>query len=75
MTEEHHGAQVAQALALRLAQAISARGWSVAELSRNSEVSRLTIANVLEGRVWPDLLTISSLERALERDLWPGWHI
>lgn len=69
---DHHGAKVAQALALRLTSALEGAGWSVAELSRRSGVSRLTIANVLAGRVWPDLLTVASLERALECDLWPG---
>lgn len=69
---DHHGAKVAQALALALATGLEDRGWSVAELSRRSGVSRLTIANVLAGRVWPDLLTVASLELALERDLWPG---
>ncbi|WP_329069945.1 helix-turn-helix domain-containing protein [Streptomyces sp. NBC_01429] len=69
---DHHGAKVAQALALALACALESTGWSVAELARRSGVSRLTIANVMEGRVWPDLLTIASLERALECDLWPG---
>ncbi|MEU3905562.1 helix-turn-helix transcriptional regulator [Streptomyces goshikiensis] len=72
MLTDHHGAKVAQALALALAAALERAGWSVAELSRRSDVSRLTIANVLEGRVWPDLLTIASLEKALECDLWPG---
>ncbi|MGE6728894.1 hypothetical protein [Streptomyces niveus] len=35
-------------------------------------MSRLAIANVLAGKVWPDLLTIARLEKALDRDLWPG---
>ncbi|KIF04239.1 hypothetical protein PL81_19815 [Streptomyces sp. RSD-27] len=69
---DHHGAKVAQALALALALALKNAGWSVAELSRRSGVSRLTIANVLAGKVWPDLLTVASLERALDCDLWPG---
>ena len=72
---DHHGAKVAQALALALASALESTGWSVAKLSRHSGVSRLTIANVLEGRVWPDLLTVASLEKALDRDLWPGREV
>ncbi|MFJ8449487.1 helix-turn-helix domain-containing protein [[Kitasatospora] papulosa] len=72
---EHHGAKVAQALALALASALETEGMSVAALSRLSGVSRLTISNVLEGRVWPDLLTVASLERALDRDLWPGRNV
>ncbi|MBB5122741.1 hypothetical protein AF335_05020 [Streptomyces eurocidicus] len=69
---DHHGAKVAQALALRLSTVMEAGSWSAARLSRVSGVSRLTIANVLAGRVWPDLLTIASLEQALGCDLWPG---
>ncbi|MFD7224527.1 multiprotein-bridging factor 1 family protein [Streptomyces sp. NPDC059892] len=69
---DHHGAKVAQALAERLSTEMESTGWSVAELSRRSEVSRLAIANVLAGKVWPDLLTIARLEKALDRDLWPG---
>lgn len=72
---DHHGARVAQALALNLALALEECGWSVAELSRRSGASRLTIANVLQGEVWPDLLTIAGLEKALDRDLWPGRRV
>ncbi|MFD7417526.1 helix-turn-helix domain-containing protein [Kitasatospora purpeofusca] len=72
---DHHGAKVAQALAARLAGALKESGWSVAELSRRSGVSRLTIANVLAGEVWPDLLTVASLERAFGRGLWPGLDV
>lgn len=69
---DHHGAQVAQALARRLQAAIDAQDWSVAELSRKSGVARYTIAKALAGEAWPDLLTIANLERALGADLWPG---
>ncbi|MFH8564614.1 multiprotein-bridging factor 1 family protein [Streptomyces sp. NPDC017988] len=69
---DHHGAKVAQALAVRLKAAIEARGWSVAELSRVSGVARYTIAKALAGEAWPDLLTIANLEKALGEDLWPG---
>ncbi|MEU8542980.1 helix-turn-helix transcriptional regulator [Streptomyces sp. NPDC048717] len=72
MLTDHHGAKVAQALALALTEALESNGWSVAELSRRSGISRLTISNVLQGLVWPDLLTVASLEKALDRDLWPG---
>ncbi|WP_457511664.1 hypothetical protein [Streptomyces sp. TE33382] len=48
---DHHGARVAQLLARLLAHALTVEGWSVAELSRRSGVSRLTIADVLRGVV------------------------
>ncbi|MFJ5122366.1 helix-turn-helix domain-containing protein [Kitasatospora sp. NPDC088548] len=69
---EHHGARVAQALARRLAMVMSDRSISANRLARDSGINRQTIANVLAGSGWPDLLTIASLERALETDLWPG---
>ncbi|MEV5912950.1 helix-turn-helix transcriptional regulator [Streptomyces chartreusis] len=73
--EAHHGARVAQALALRLQAAIERKGWSVAELSRTSGVARFTISKALNGEAWPDLLTLANLERALETDLWPGREV
>ncbi|MET8827678.1 helix-turn-helix transcriptional regulator [Streptomyces sp. NPDC004610] len=70
--DDHHGAWVAQEVAARLRRVIDANGWSVAEVSRRSGVSRMTIVQVLDGLVWCDLLTIANLEKALEVDLWPG---
>ncbi|MEU5545114.1 helix-turn-helix transcriptional regulator [Streptomyces sioyaensis] len=72
MLGDHHGAQVAQEVSARLRGAIDARGWTVAELSRRSDVARFTITKVLDGVVWCDLLTIANLEKALDVDLWPG---
>lgn len=72
MLDDHHGAQVAQEVAARLRAAIDAHGWSIAEVSRRSDVARLTVKKVLDGEVWCDLLTIANLEKALEVDLWPG---
>ncbi|MDH6431538.1 MULTISPECIES: helix-turn-helix domain-containing protein [unclassified Streptomyces] len=73
--EEHHGARVAQAMAARLRAALDGRGWSVAQLSRESGVARFTIAKALAGEAWPDLLTIANLEKALDCDLWPGREV
>jgi len=70
--DDHHGAQVAQVVAARLRAAIDVHEWSIAELSRRSDVARPTIMKVLGGEVWCDLLTIANLEKALEVDLWPG---
>uniref|UniRef100_UPI00117CC7FD helix-turn-helix transcriptional regulator n=1 Tax=Streptomyces acidiscabies TaxID=42234 RepID=UPI00117CC7FD len=63
-----------QVLARRLAAAMRDRGLSANRLAADSGVNRQTIANVLAGATWPDLLTIASLEAALETDLWPGRH-
>ncbi|SEG75798.1 DNA-binding transcriptional regulator, XRE-family HTH domain [Thermomonospora echinospora] len=69
---DHHGAHVAQRLARRLAQAMAEQGLSANRLAHDSGVNRQTIANVLAGAVWPDLLTIAKLERALACHLWPA---
>ncbi|WP_416520551.1 helix-turn-helix domain-containing protein [Streptomyces achromogenes] len=72
MLDDHHGARVAQEVAARLRRLMDDNGWSVAEVSRRSGVSRMTVTQVLEGAVWCDLLTIANLEKTLEADLWPG---
>lgn len=69
---EHHGARVAQQVASRLAEAMGRQRLSAKRLGLISGVSRQTIANVLNGVVWPDLLTIANLEHALAERLWPG---
>lgn len=69
---DHHGARVAQELARRLHEAMTARPVSANRLAHLSGVNRQTIANVVAGNVWPDLLTIANLETALDMDLWPG---
>lgn len=40
-------------------------------LARRSGVNRQVIANVLNGEVWPDMLTVVDLEGALGLMLWP----
>lgn len=68
---DHHGARVAQYLAARLAEAMGRQKMSAKRLGVISGVNRQTIANVLAGAVWPDLITIANLELALQRRLWP----
>lgn len=71
VTESHFGAQVAQAVARALAEAMERKKISANALAQESDVNRQVIANVLAGVVWPDLLTVASLEGALEERLWP----
>jgi transcriptional regulator with XRE-family HTH domain len=66
---------VAQALARRLAVEMEARGLSANRLAAEAGVNRQTVANVLAGTGWPDLLTIASLEKALDAGLWPGLRV
>ncbi|TDD32924.1 XRE family transcriptional regulator [Actinomadura sp. KC06] len=68
---DHHAAAVAQSVARRLAEAMAGRRLSANRLARASGVNRQTIANVLAGTVWPDLMTVANLEKYLDRRLWP----
>ena len=38
-------------------------------------VSHQTIRNIIQGRVWPDLMTIARLERYFDRKLWGNAHM
>ncbi|MFC3574237.1 helix-turn-helix domain-containing protein [Streptomyces sp. CA-142005] len=74
----HCGALVAQAIARRLAEAMTDQQMSANALARKSGVNRQVIANVLNGTVWPDMLTVVDLEGALGVMLWPDhleWKI
>ncbi|GBQ00881.1 helix-turn-helix domain-containing protein [Streptomyces spongiicola] len=72
MLDDHHGARVAQEVAARLRKVVDANGWSMVEVARRTGIDRLTVTRVLAGEVWPDLLTIATLEKTLDVDLWPG---
>ncbi|MFJ9706324.1 helix-turn-helix domain-containing protein [Streptomyces sp. NPDC101234] len=78
MMEPHRGALVAQAIARKLAAAMAERGLSANALAQKSGVNRQVITNVLNGSVWPDMLTVVDLEGALGVLLWPDhtrWRI
>ncbi|MFI6022336.1 helix-turn-helix domain-containing protein [Streptomyces sp. NPDC051287] len=78
MMQPHRGALVAQAIARRLAEAMTEQQISANALARASGVNRQVIANVLNGTVWPDMLTVVDLEGALDVKLWPDhleWKI
>ncbi|WP_253208829.1 helix-turn-helix domain-containing protein [Streptomyces niphimycinicus] len=70
--DHHLGAQVAQAVARTLAEAMERQNISANALAQASDVNRQVIANVLAGTVWPDLLTVANLEGALGESLWPN---
>jgi len=67
----HRGAQVAQAVARSLEQAMAAQHMSANRLAGLTGVNRQVIGNILLGHTWPDLLTIATLEQALGQRLWP----
>jgi transcriptional regulator with XRE-family HTH domain len=64
-------AEVARQLAVNLRVAMGER--SVREIARITEVDRATIGAVLNGKSWPDIVTLTKLERGLGQQLWPGF--
>ncbi|MCX4771924.1 helix-turn-helix domain-containing protein [Streptomyces sp. NBC_01260] len=69
--EPHRGALVVQVVARRLGEAMAEQKLSANALARKSGVNRQVIANVLNGEVWPDMVTLVDLEGALGVMLWP----
>lgn len=63
-------AQYARIFAQRLGAAIGDRSFR--SVSRAAGVSHRTIAHLVRGESWPDLITIAKLEFALGAVLWPG---
>jgi ribosome-binding protein aMBF1 (putative translation factor) len=64
-------AAVVQAIARRLADALAERGWSRRTAAGRLGINRQTIADVIEGRCWPDVATVARLEAGLNTVLWP----
>ncbi|MFI9329637.1 helix-turn-helix domain-containing protein [Kitasatospora sp. NPDC052868] len=68
----HAQARVVLAIARSLQRHIDERGWSLREVSVLTGVNRQVIANLLAGRSWVDVVTVSLLEDGLDAVLWPG---
>ncbi|MEU6079379.1 helix-turn-helix domain-containing protein [Streptomyces sp. NPDC047108] len=64
-------AQVAQAIARALSEAMERQALSANALASAAGVNRQVITYVLRGETWPDILTLASLEAALGEMLWP----
>ncbi|MCX5124580.1 helix-turn-helix transcriptional regulator [Streptomyces sp. NBC_00347] len=64
-------AQVGQAVARALAEAMEQQKFSANSLAAASGVNRQVISNVLAGTAYADMVTIASLEGALGEMLWP----
>jgi transcriptional regulator with XRE-family HTH domain len=62
-------AERARQLALNLREAIGQR--SVREIASITGVDRATIGAVLQGKSWPDIVTLAKLEHELG-SLWPA---
>ncbi|WP_200809762.1 helix-turn-helix transcriptional regulator [Demequina sp. NBRC 110054] len=61
--------EVARLLAIALRDTID--GISLRRASNLTGVDHVTIADILRGDSWPDLITIARLEAGLETTLWP----
>lgn len=62
-------AAYAQQIALRLAEAMDGR--SIRDLARAADLDHTTVAGLLSGAYWPDVVTIAKCEQALGVRLWP----
>ena len=62
-------AEAVRVFALNLQRAIAGR--SVRDVQRATDVDHITIANVLNGRSWPEVETILKLEVGLQIQLLP----
>ncbi|MDD9376920.1 helix-turn-helix transcriptional regulator [Streptomyces sp. ZAF1911] len=69
--EAFRAAQIGQAVARALAEAMKEQQVSANALAAEAEVNRQVIANILAGTTWPDMLTVGCLEVALGVMLWP----
>ena len=63
---------LAVGLALRLKNKIG--NESIRYVAKKANLGPQTILNILNGKTWPDLLTIARLEHALEAKLWGNEH-
>lgn len=62
-------AAYAQHVARRLRDAIGDR--SLRSVAEEAGLQHTTVSDVLNGRTWPDMLTLVRLEQALDVKLWP----
>jgi len=61
----------ARQFVLNLRSAIGGR--AIREVARDTGVDRASIATVLNGLSWPDIVTLAKLEIGLGVSLWPGY--
>ncbi|WP_461067906.1 helix-turn-helix domain-containing protein [Streptomyces pseudoechinosporeus] len=65
------GAAAVQHIARTLAGVMSERRVSLRGLAETSGVNRQAIADLINGRSWPDVATVARLGAALATSLWP----
>ena len=65
-------ARVVQHIARALRAEIARRKLSHRDVEAATGVSRMAIGPLVEGKSWPDVLTVVRLEQGLGCPLWPG---
>ncbi|WP_111720307.1 helix-turn-helix transcriptional regulator [Homoserinimonas sp. OAct 916] len=61
--------EVARQFALNVRDAIGGR--TIRDVARETGVDRTVISMLMNGKSWPDMVTIANLELGLGRKLWP----
>lgn len=64
-------ARYAAAIAIRVAEAVDAKRWSLNEAAHACGIDRETLVRTVSGQSYPDLVTLSALEAGLRISLWP----
>ena len=69
----HHDAPEDVAVAVAIAKALedALEGRNRTQVAGDAEIERSTLYDILQGRTWPDTVTLAKLERELNRGLWP----
>lgn len=70
LSVEEPAARYASYVAKELAAALE--GANKAAVARDARLARTTLYAILDGRTWPDLLSLVRLEHATGRRLWPA---
>ncbi|WP_369389789.1 helix-turn-helix domain-containing protein [Streptomyces sp. CG1] len=65
------GAAAVQDIARTLAEVLAERGVSLRRAAEEARVNRQAIADLINGRSWPDVATVARLGTALAIPLWP----
>lgn len=63
--------EVARRFALNVREAMG-DGTSIRSAAKLAGIDHNTLRHILDGEAWPDLVVIAKLERAFNKNLWPG---
>lgn len=62
---------VAVAVAIAKALQVALEGRNKTRIATAAGIERSTLYDILAGRSWPDMISLSKLERELDQGLWP----